>query len=263
MESEFSTLFLCPERAEMSRSAILVFAKPAEPGRVKTRLLGVLSAQQAASVHHACLEDTVRQVSRLPGCEPCLRVVGPPDIARELAVALRLDGRWRVGAQRGRDLGERLQGAFAAAFRAGCGKVVAVGTDTPWMGNRRILQALRLLDTADVVLGPCADGGYYLAGARRLIPQMFQQIPWGRAKVLDTTLCAVRKARASYRLLPRDFDLDRPEDLDRAAQVLRGNANRAPQLAKWMNRLREEPVNRSSRRRPLGRQRKTQRPGRA
>jgi Uncharacterized protein conserved in bacteria (DUF2064) len=65
------------------------------------------------------------------------------------------------------------------------------------MGNRRILQALRLLDTADVVLGPCADGGYYLASARRLIPQMFQQIPWGRVKVLDTTLRAVRKARAS------------------------------------------------------------------
>jgi uncharacterized protein len=247
----------------MSRSAILVFAKPAEPGRVKTRLLGVLSAQQAASVHRACLEDMVRQVSRLPGCEPCLRVAGRPDMARELAAALRLDGRWRVGVQRGRDLGERLQEAFAAAFRAGCGKVVAVGTDTPWMGNQRILQALRLLDKTDVVLGPCADGGYYLAGARRLVPQMFQQIPWGRAQVFDTTLRAVQKARASYRLLPRDFDLDRPEDLERAAQVLRRNANRAPQLAEWVNQLREEPVSRSSRRRPPARRRKTRRPGRA
>jgi hypothetical protein len=110
VESEFSTLFLCPERAEMSRSAILAFAKPAEPGCVKTRLLGVLSAQLAASVHHACLEDTVRQVSRFPGCEPCLHVVGPPHMARELAVALRLDSRWRVDVQRGRDLSERLQG---------------------------------------------------------------------------------------------------------------------------------------------------------
>ena len=247
----------------MLRHTILVFAKPAEPGRVKTRLLAVLSAEQAASLHHACLEDTVRQVGRLRGCEPCLRVAGRPDAARELALALRLDGRWRVGVQRGRDFGERLQEAFAASFRAGSDKVVAVGTDTPWMGKRRILQALRLLDTADVVLGPCADGGYYLAGARRLVPQMFEQIPWGSARVFDSTLRAIQKARASYRLLPRDFDLDRPEDLERAGEFLRRNASRAPQLAEWMNQLREKPVSKSSRRRSPGRHRKTPRPGRA
>jgi Uncharacterized protein conserved in bacteria (DUF2064) len=143
VESEFSTLFLCPERAEMSRSR----AGPREDASARRAL-------SAASCFGAsCLSRGHGATGQppFPAVEPCLRVVGPPDMARELAVALRLDGRWRVGVQRGRDLGKRLQEAFAAAFRAGCGKVVAVGTDTPWMGKRRILQALRLLDTADVV----------------------------------------------------------------------------------------------------------------
>ena len=253
----------------MTASAVLVFAKLPEPGRVKTRLLGALSPEQAAAVHRACLEDTVAQVSRIPGCQKCLSVAARLDQGRELAraqalaAALGLGREWRVDVQRGRELGERLHRAFASCFQSGCRKVVAVGTDAPWMGRERILRALAWLDAADVVLGPTADGGYYLIGARRLLPQMFRQIPWSTSQVFEATLRALAKARASHRLLPRDFDLDRPEDLERAAQLLCRNAGRAPALARWMEQLRAKIVSRSSRRRGPARRSRKRRPGRA
>jgi len=247
----------------MTASAVLVLAKLPEPGRVKTRLLGALSPEQAAAVHRACLEDTVAEVNHLLGCQKYLYVAAAQERAEALAAALGLGGEWRVEVQRGRDLGERLHWAFASCFQSGCCKVVAVGTDAPWIGRHRILRALAWLDTADVVLGPAADGGYYLIGARRLLPQMFRQIPWSTSQVFEATLRALEKARASHRLLPRDFDLDRPEDLERAAQLLCRNAARAPALARWMGQLRAEIVSRSSRRRRPARRSRRRRPGRA
>ncbi len=223
----------------MSRNALLVFAKLPEPGRVKTRLLAALTPQQAADIYGACLEDTVRQVARVPGCRPWLHVAAPRDRALQLATTLQLDRRWRIGVQRGRDLGERFHLAFEGLFREGYEKVVIVGTDTPWMGSERITRAVELLNAADVVLGPSADGGYYLIGSRRLVPQMFRAIAWGTSQVFGMTIGALKKARASYCLLPRDFDLDRPEDLERAGELLRRSPHRAPALARLLANLRD------------------------
>lgn len=229
---------------------------------MKTRLLGALTAEQAAAVHRACVEDTVRHASGVTRCAPALCVAGTLRQARRLAASLGLDARWRVCAQRGRDLGMRLRNASEAFFRRGYRKVIVVGTDTPWMGRRRILRAMALLDHADAVLGPTADGGYYLLGTRRSVPQMFRNIPWSTPQVFAATHGAIRKAGANDRLLRRDFDLDRPEDLRRAAKLLRRNPQRAPALARLLNNWSAIAVSRSSRRRGPARRSKTRRPGR-
>ncbi len=232
----------------MSSAAVVVFAKVPEPGRVKTRLLGALAPREAAEVHRACLADTTAGVAGVPGCRKWLLVAAGVDAARELAATLKLERPWQVGVQRGRDLGERLEHAFASLSGAGYRRVVIVGTDTPWMGSRRIARALGLLEVSDIVLGPSTDGGYYLVGARRLYPQMFRNIPWSTSQVFHQTLGALEKARVSYGLLPRDFDLDRPEDLQRAAELLRGDATRAPALARLLKKFSRRMVSRSSRR---------------
>ncbi len=247
----------------MKAPAIVIFAKPPEPGRVKTRLLGSVSPQQAAAIHRACLADTVHNVDRLPGCQKCLWVAGTFAGARALAASLGCGHTWSASAQRGRGLGARLERAFGELFDAGHRPVVAVGTDTPWMGPKRIRRALDTLDHADVVLGPTMDGGYYLVGTRRFVPQMFRGIPWSTPGVLEATRRALEKAGVSYRLLPRDFDLDRPADVVRARALLTQNKEEAPALAKLLRGVKERKVNRSSRRRAPRRPSKTRRPGRA
>lgn len=214
--------------------AVLVFAKPPRPGHVKTRLRGVLSAHEAAELHLACVKDAARLVASVGGYRKWLLVAGRYDAAQKLARQAALSTRWCLGLQVGRDLGERLEFAFGSHFTAGVKKVIVVGTDTPWMAPQRIVRAFALLDRVDVVLGPTEDGGYYLVGARRLVPEMFRGIRWGTAEVFEKTVRALRKAGVSYRLLRRDFDLDRPADLRRVARLLRRKSIHAPALRRWM-----------------------------
>jgi rSAM/selenodomain-associated transferase 1 len=214
---------------------ILVFARAPVPGRVKTRLAARVGAEEAVQAHGASALDTIELAESAPGCGRRLLVDGDAEAWRR--AGLTLPAGWEIEPQRGRGLGERLERGFAEAFRRGARKVVAIGTDTPWMGARRIRTALAWLDGDDVVLGPSADGGYYLVGARRLVPEMFRGIGWGKATVLAATRLALERAGASYRLLPGDFDLDRPADLDRARAMLRGCPRHAPHLAAWLESL--------------------------
>jgi uncharacterized protein len=218
-----------------SNEAIVVFTKSPVAGEVKTRLLDRLSAAEAAEVHEACLQDTMRLVEAVPRCGRWL-LVAPSSSAGAEPAAFRPGDGWRRGWQRGVELGARLAAAFAEVVRQGARKVVAIGTDTPWMGRQRIRLALDWLDRADFVLGPSLDGGYYLIGTRRLEPAIFRAIPWGTHHVLLFTRRALERAGRSYRLLPVDFDLDRPEDLVRAAEILRADPSRAEHLARWLAR---------------------------
>ncbi len=52
-----------------ARNQILVFAKLPRAGRVKTRLVGPLSAREAAALHQACLQDTLRMVEAFGAAE--------------------------------------------------------------------------------------------------------------------------------------------------------------------------------------------------
>lgn len=212
--------------------ALLVFAKPPIPGRVKTRLAASLGAAGAAALHRACVADAIRLASRIPACAP--RLVVAPGANGWPANDLSLPRNWSIGTQRGRGLGERLERAFAEEFQRGMRKVAVIGTDTPWMGERAIRTAFRLLDDADVALGPAIDGGYYLLAARRFLPPLFRGIPWGTAETLNATRRALERGGILYRMLPLDFDLDRPEDLERASSLLASEPSRAAELAAWL-----------------------------
>ncbi len=238
----------------MAHNAVIVFCKPPLPGRVKTRLIGALSARQAAEIHEACVKDTIAMVNALPGAQRWLYVASRRAAAQRMAAHIRMGTKWKVVTQRGADLGERMRNAIEEQLRAGAEKVVIVGTDSPWMGRERIARALQLLDKTDVVLGPSEDGGYYLVAARQVVSKMFSRIHWGTVEVRPKTLRALRATRTSFRLLKRDFDLDRPVDLRRVQRMAARGTLRAPALTRW--------VRESSRLLKLNRRNKRPRPGR-
>lgn len=217
-----------------ARTAIAVFAKVAVPGRVKTRLIGSLTPDEAAELHRACLADTCALAASLPGWSKWLYLAGERDQVAATARQLILTASWRVRRQTGRTLGERLERATGEMLHAGAQRVVIIGTDTPWMGRRRILRAAELLESADAVLGPCADGGYYLLAARRHIPSMFRGIPWGTRGVLAASRRALQRAGLHVALLPHDFDLDRPEDMLRVEGMARAARLGSPRIKKWL-----------------------------
>jgi hypothetical protein len=103
--------------------------------------------------------------------------------------------------------------SFEDAFRMKIKKALLIGTDVPDLSANLVEGALMLLNSSDLVLGPADDGGYYLIGLRRPIPQLFQEIPWGTDGVLRKTRQIAQAAKLSFSLLPSLTDVDRPEDL--------------------------------------------------
>jgi len=116
--------------------------------------------------------------------------------------------RLRLLTQTGETLGERMASALRQALDAGASRVVLIGTDVPSLPPAVLIEAFRLLRRADVVLGPACDGGYYLVGVSRRVPPIFDEIPWGRSTVLETTLAQINRLGLRCRLLPFWYDVD-------------------------------------------------------
>lgn len=214
-----------------SSSALLVFAKTPEPGKVKTRLLAAVPADVAAALHEACIADTLRSVRKMRGRDVFLFAAGGTSYFRRLVNKQEGGLPVQVLPQRGADLGARMENAFRKCFALGYREVVVIGTDTPWMGVERLRRSFAELKTNDVVIGPAEDGGYYLLGMRKMVMEIFRGIPWSTESVLDLTLKEIAGLKLRKRLLRRDFDLDRPEDLKRAAGMLKRRPQVAPELA--------------------------------
>jgi hypothetical protein len=111
------------------------------------------------------------------------------------------------------DLGERMARSLFIAFRAGMERVVIIGTDCPGLNANLIAKAFHQLYSHDLVLGPALDGGYYLIGLRYFISELFTDINWGTAEVLQQTVAIAKTLDVSVAYLPQLADVDRPEDL--------------------------------------------------
>jgi rSAM/selenodomain-associated transferase 1 len=190
------------------RRALVVIAKEPVPGAVKTRLVPALGADGAARVAAAMLADTLAGVAEV-GAEPWV-CFAPPEARARMA---RLAPGFGLLAQVEGDLGDRLAGCMAALLGGGADQVVIVGADTPQVPRTTYEAAFTLLDQLDVVLGPAQDGGYYLVGAKAVLPELFVGVPMGTDAVLRVTMQRAVRRRLRVGTVPMLRDLDRLEDL--------------------------------------------------
>ncbi|HYW93432.1 MAG TPA: TIGR04282 family arsenosugar biosynthesis glycosyltransferase [Gammaproteobacteria bacterium] len=194
-----------------ARCAIAVFARAPRPGRVKTRLAPAIGQRGAAALHRRLVRRTVR-TAVAAGIGP-VTLYCTPDARDALFVACRRE--WGVGLarQRGTGLGERMFRALREQSR-GDRPALLVGSDCPGLDAAYLGWALAALEAGcDTVLGPSTDGGYVLIGTRRPRPALFRGVPWGETTVLQRTRRRLERARAPYRLLPAQPDIDTPADL--------------------------------------------------
>jgi len=204
----------------VSTRRLLLFAKAPVPGRVKTRLVapGGLTASEAASLQRALVADLGHRLSVGPW-DLVLMWALTPD-AQPPAELTPADVPWRC--QEGRDLGERLYNGLRWAAD-GADHVAAVGSDHPDLDSVRVEEAFDALDAGrEAVLGPAADGGYYLIALRReaLHPRLFEGIAWSAPSVLATTLSRLGELGLDATLLPEAHDLDTVADLARFRERL-------------------------------------------
>lgn len=131
-----------------------------------------------------------------------------------------MTGAERLVVQRGDDLGERMRNAMADAFAGGAEDVVLIGSDLPTLPPAHVQRAFELLarghgadGRAQVVLGATTDGGFYLLGAHREMPDIFGGIPWGGRDVLARVCRSAHAAGVNVSFAPDWWDVDTPEDL--------------------------------------------------
>jgi rSAM/selenodomain-associated transferase 1 len=182
------------------------------PGKVKTRLFSKLSPADAAGLYSCFLRDRITEISFINGIDRAIAYT--PEDARETFTSLALDG-FEIFAQQGKDLGERLKNIFIEKLALGYNAVSIVDSDSPDLPRSIIKESFQLLlsKQAEVVFGPCHDGGYYLVGMRKLYPELFNNIPWSTENVLSTTLEKAGKMGLNVKLLSYWNDLDTFQDL--------------------------------------------------
>jgi len=191
---------------------LIIFAKEPSPGRVKTRLSPPLSPEEAAQLYHSFLQDILEEMARVP--EMGLALAFSPLGAQVFFRGLAPSGT-DLFPQEGADLGERMARAFGRGFAAGFSPVVLRGSDVPDLPAAMVSEAREALATgqAQVVLGPCPDGGYYLAGLSEPQPALFRGPAWSSSTVLTDTLSLARQLGLRVHLLPPWPDIDTYDDL--------------------------------------------------
>jgi hypothetical protein len=199
---------------------LAIFAKHWQPGQVKTRLAAQLGATVACDLYR---DFVVTLLRRLAGVGDRRYVVyAPPESRAAFEELVAEFPEWRIRPQIPGDLGARLGYDVAQSLQAGTGSLVILGTDSPSLPVDYVEQAFEALRTCDLVLGPSADGGYYLVALRRNVPGLFDDIEWSTERVWQQTLERVRRMSPtpSLRVLPSWYDVDELVDLQRLASEL-------------------------------------------
>lgn len=190
------------------KSAVIVFVRHPELGKVKTRLAATIGNKKALAVYEFLLLHTYGLIKDLP--VPTYLFYADSIITEDIWKADNIIKKL----QQGNGLGERMADAFKRVFQDGCSRVVIIGSDCYDLTTALINEAFDQLEKKDIVIGPAKDGGYYLLGMNAPFKDLFQNIEWSTATVLQKTLQLFDQNNYSFFKLPVLTDVDTEEDIN-------------------------------------------------
>ncbi len=192
----------------MKGNAFILFLKYPERGAVKTRIARALGDDWTLALYRCFIADLSGMVRDVMA-ETVMVYSGPSGVSFS-----DFPGARKIR-QRGSDIGERMHNAFQDVFALGFERAALIGSDIPDLPARLVNDAFEKLTSADVVLGPGTDGGYYLIGCRRdsLRSSMFSGIPWSTDAVLPETRKRIAEAGLAAEQLEAWPDIDEVDDL--------------------------------------------------
>lgn len=199
----------------MNQPLLILFTRQPIPGQVKTRLQPDYSPEQAAEIAAFMIRATVElAVSAWPGD---IILYASPGTDYLLFHRLADEFRIRLAPQSDGDLGARMLDALRAGLKRGSSTAI-MGCDVPQCGWDIVDQANTWLARGKNVLGPTEDGGYYFIGLQEAHAGLFDEMPWGSDRVLETTLARAEKLGIEFNLLKKLRDIDTAADLWLVAQ---------------------------------------------
>ena len=207
----------------MSQSPIptlVVMARWPASGRCKRRLAVDIGSERAAIVQQRLTAHTF-------AIAEALTEQGEVDVQVAMSgVSIRSAQRWLpclppctlVDQGRG-SLGARMLRQIQHARIGQPNKpVIVIGTDLADLCKSDLLHAIQRLRNQPLVLGPSADGGYWLLGlgiasTQLQLDALFAAVPWGSDKVLEITCARARELGLTPHQLRMKNDIDCLADL--------------------------------------------------
>jgi hypothetical protein len=188
-------------------------------GCVKTRLGKTIGMDTAAELHKLFVSHLCGSLSEA-GDQRCV-CLSPHDtiqIFRQELEKWQLSQKWTVIPQGNGDLGTRMSDWFRKTLsRDGRQNAILIGGDCPLLLKSDIDAAADCLLQSDVVLGPAADGGYYLIGMsgpwQPNFENMFQEVPWSTTDVLEITRQKLAGSNLTFTELQTREDVDTVREL--------------------------------------------------
>lgn len=189
-----------------AQPTLLVFTLGPRREQARRRLLPESLNAVERELHRECYESALEAGRR---CGWPIAVASPQPVAAAPDVT-HLE-------QTGATFGSRFRRAFAQALAAATGPVVAVGSDAPGLDSSHLLSAVSALagEPDRVVIGPAADGGFYLLAASRPLDAELSGVRWRCRNTLATLRRLLADSGREVVLLAPLEDLDRPQDLTR------------------------------------------------
>ena len=196
---------------KMDDRCLLFFIKNPQKGQVKKRLAAAIGDEMAVRLYKRFLLEMLSTLNK--GTFLFYLCVYPVDALESLKAWLGED--YLYMPQQGENLGERMKNAFTEALAMNFKRVVLIGSDIPSLPLEFIEEAFMSLEKKDVVIGPSADGGYYLVGFRdrKFSPRAFKGIPWSTERVFEETMKIFEHEGLTVHTLKMLRDIDTVQDL--------------------------------------------------
>ncbi len=224
--------------ARSMRIALVLVAKAAVSGRVKTRLVSpAISAQQAADVHTAFtifLRSLVEKLAEAGavfsgksagGAAPSVRTVNSGqggDFLVQPILFIDPLGQppesfawpgWRTMIQPRGDLGARMSFCAKACFAETAEAIIFIGVDSVHLTLAHLEWMSQSLLKAKAAMLPAQDGGYVALGLWPEALCLLDQISWGSAAVARQTMDRATQAGIMLSVGDQLPDVDTPADL--------------------------------------------------
>ncbi len=186
---------------QKTQNLLIIFTRPPQLGKVKTRLAKDIGDQAALDVYNFLLQHTL-SITRELEVEKMVFYAGevPKNDIWDNAI-------YNKKLQQGKDLGARMQHAFEEGFRLGFSNVILIGSDLYDLSQPDIEKAFTELENHEYVIGPAQDGGYYLIGMKQPDSVIFSNKSWGTSTVFQETLKDLRGKEISYLEYRNDIDV--------------------------------------------------------
>lgn len=194
-------------------NAVIIFSKIPIPGNVKTRLIGRISAEEAASFARCMLLDLFE---KFRSTKDYAVFVAYAPLGKLSLLIDDIPEHFELFPQFGEDMGTKMYNAIEHVKKLDYKKIILVGSDIPGLNLEHIEIAFNELDNNDIVINPTIDGGYYLIGTKSdvdIAALLSEDVNWSSESVFTNTIKLARANKIRIATGETLIDVDTIDDL--------------------------------------------------